>query len=139
MQWPPFLLASMVLLFFYFVYIILFLVYEKPSLFLSIYLVFHNVNGQVPIAVDMAKDSNGKDRDLKKRIENDYYFSCAIEECYASCKNIINELVNGEQEKRYPSYTCFTSPRLYLLNLGEILYLIHGVLDAVLFMLFSGS
>ncbi|XP_047089291.1 callose synthase 3-like [Lolium rigidum] len=65
MQWPPFLLASM-----------------------------------VPIAVDMAKDSNGKDRDLKKRIENDYYFSCAIEECYASCKNIINDLVHGEPEKR---------------------------------------
>jgi len=65
MQWPPFLLASM-----------------------------------VPIAVDMAKDSDGKDRDLKKRLENDYYFSCAIEECYASCKNIINELVHGEQEKR---------------------------------------
>ncbi|KAM0886388.1 hypothetical protein ACQ4PT_029729 [Festuca glaucescens] len=65
MQWPPFLLASM-----------------------------------VPIAVDMAKDSNGKDRDLKKRIENDYYFSCAIEECYASCKNIINDLVQGEPEKR---------------------------------------
>ncbi|KAM3316109.1 hypothetical protein ACQJBY_034311 [Aegilops geniculata] len=54
----------------------------------------------VPIAVDMAKDSNGKDRDLKKRIENDYYFSCAIKECYASCKNIINDLVHGEQEKR---------------------------------------
>ncbi|KAM0872122.1 hypothetical protein ACQ4PT_038938 [Festuca glaucescens] len=65
MQWPPFLLASM-----------------------------------VPIAVDMAKDSSGKDRDLKKRIENDYYFSCAIEECYASCKNIINDLVQGEPEKR---------------------------------------
>uniref|UniRef100_A0A8I6XQA4 1,3-beta-glucan synthase n=1 Tax=Hordeum vulgare subsp. vulgare TaxID=112509 RepID=A0A8I6XQA4_HORVV len=54
----------------------------------------------VPIAVDMAKDSNGKDRDLKKRIENDYYFSCAIKECYASCKNIINDLVHGEPEKR---------------------------------------
>ncbi|CAM0870224.1 unnamed protein product [Alopecurus aequalis] len=65
MQWPPFLLASM-----------------------------------VPIAVDMAKDSNGDNRDLKKRIGNDYYFSCAIEECYASCKNIINDLVHGEQEKR---------------------------------------
>ncbi|XP_010229272.1 callose synthase 3 [Brachypodium distachyon] len=64
MQWPPFLLASM-----------------------------------VPIAVDMAKDSNGKDRDLKKRLENDYYFRCAIKECYASFKNIINDLVQGEQEK----------------------------------------
>lgn len=48
----------------------------------------------------MAKDSNGKDRDLKKRLDNDYYFTCAIEECYASFKNIINDLVQGEQEKR---------------------------------------
>ncbi|CAN6285848.1 unnamed protein product [Urochloa humidicola] len=55
---------------------------------------------KIPIAVDMAKDSNGKDRDLKKRIDNDYYFSCAIEECYASFKNIINNLVQGEPEKR---------------------------------------
>jgi hypothetical protein len=34
------------------------------------------------------------------------------------------------------------SPRFYLLNLGEIVYLIQWctwILDAVLFMLFSGS
>ncbi|KAK3150352.1 hypothetical protein QOZ80_3AG0232130 [Eleusine coracana subsp. coracana] len=55
---------------------------------------------KIPIAVDMAKDSNGKDHDLKKRLENDYYFSCAIEECYASFKNIIRDLVQGEPEKR---------------------------------------
>jgi len=55
---------------------------------------------KIPIAVDMAKDSNGKDRDLKKRLDNDYYFSCAIEECYKSFKNIINGLVQGEPEKR---------------------------------------
>ncbi|OEL22051.1 Callose synthase 4 [Dichanthelium oligosanthes] len=55
---------------------------------------------KIPIAVDMAKDSNGKDRDLKKRIDNDYYFKCAIEECYASFKNLIKVLVQGEPEKR---------------------------------------
>uniref|UniRef100_A0A0D9VP13 1,3-beta-glucan synthase n=1 Tax=Leersia perrieri TaxID=77586 RepID=A0A0D9VP13_9ORYZ len=55
---------------------------------------------KIPIAVDMAKDSNGKDRDLKKRLDNDYYFKCAIEECYASFKNIINDLVQGVPEKR---------------------------------------
>uniref|UniRef100_M8CWL7 1,3-beta-glucan synthase n=1 Tax=Aegilops tauschii TaxID=37682 RepID=M8CWL7_AEGTA len=93
-QWPPFLLASMVLLCFYFVYFISNL-WEATLIPFYLY-----ANGQVPIAVDMAKDSNGKDRDLKKRIENDYYFSCAIKECYASCKNIINDLVHGEQEKR---------------------------------------
>ena len=59
-----------------------------------------NIKCQIPIAVDMAKDSNHKDQDLKKRFDNDYYFSCAIEECYASFKNIIMDLVHGEQEKR---------------------------------------
>ncbi|MCH79276.1 callose synthase 3-like, partial [Trifolium medium] len=32
---------------------------------------------KIPIALDMAKDSNGKDRELRKRIEFDNYMSCA--------------------------------------------------------------
>ncbi|KAJ0771630.1 putative 1,3-beta-glucan synthase [Helianthus annuus] len=64
-QWPPFLLASM-----------------------------------IPIALDMAKDSNGKDRELKKRIENDSYMSCAVRECYASFHNIIKFLVRGSRERK---------------------------------------
>ncbi|KAI3705428.1 hypothetical protein L1987_75665 [Smallanthus sonchifolius] len=64
-QWPPFLLASM-----------------------------------IPIALDMAKDSNGKDRELKKRIENDNYMSCAVRECYATFRNIIKFLVRGSREKK---------------------------------------
>ncbi|MFS7956842.1 putative 1,3-beta-glucan synthase [Helianthus anomalus] len=64
-QWPPFLLASM-----------------------------------IPIALDMAKDSNGKDRELKKRIENDSYMSCAVRECYASFRNIIKFLVRGSRERK---------------------------------------
>ncbi|KAD5961615.1 hypothetical protein E3N88_13088 [Mikania micrantha] len=64
-QWPPFLLASM-----------------------------------IPIALDMAKDSNGNDRELKKRIENDNYMSCAVCECYASFRSIINFLVRGRREKK---------------------------------------
>jgi callose synthase len=47
----------------------------------------------------MAKDSTGKDRELKKRIDNDDYMSCAVRECYASFKNIINFLVQGKREK----------------------------------------
>lgn len=47
----------------------------------------------------MAKDSNGKDKELKKRIEADNYMSCAVRECYASVKNIIKFLVQGDQEK----------------------------------------
>ncbi|GMP68142.1 hypothetical protein CsSME_00027861 [Camellia sinensis var. sinensis] len=36
---------------------------------------------KIPIALDMAKDNNGKDRELKKRIEADDYMSCAVREC----------------------------------------------------------
>uniref|UniRef100_A0AAU6MVC4 1,3-beta-glucan synthase n=1 Tax=Paeonia lactiflora TaxID=35924 RepID=A0AAU6MVC4_PAELC len=55
---------------------------------------------KIPIALDMAKDSNGKDRELKKKIEADNYMSCAIRECYASFKNIIKFLVLRDHEKR---------------------------------------
>ncbi|XP_011086981.1 callose synthase 1 [Sesamum indicum] len=54
---------------------------------------------KLPIALDMAKDSNGRDRELNKRLNTDIYMRCAIRECYASCKNIINFLVLGEREK----------------------------------------
>lgn len=47
----------------------------------------------------MAKDSNGRDRELNKRLNSDIYMRCAIRECYLSCKNIINVLVLGEREK----------------------------------------
>ncbi|XP_059651785.1 callose synthase 2-like [Cornus florida] len=53
---------------------------------------------KLPIALDMAKDSNGRDRELKKRLNADNYMLCAVRECYASCKNIINYLVLGERE-----------------------------------------
>ncbi|KAI9398697.1 hypothetical protein POPTR_003G214200v4 [Populus trichocarpa] len=53
---------------------------------------------KIPIALDMAKDSNGKDKELKKRIEADNYMSCAVCECYASFKNIIKFLVQGRPE-----------------------------------------
>lgn len=47
----------------------------------------------------MAKDSNGKDKELKKRIAADNYMSCAVHECYASFRNIIKFLVQGDREK----------------------------------------
>ncbi|KAL4565125.1 hypothetical protein LXL04_029210 [Taraxacum kok-saghyz] len=56
--------------------------------------------GRIPIAFDMARDSNGKDRELKKRIENDTYMSCAVRECYASFRNIIKFLVSGRREQK---------------------------------------
>ena len=48
----------------------------------------------------MAKDSSGKDNELKKRIAGDYYMSCAVRECYASFKSIINKMVQGDREKK---------------------------------------
>ncbi|KAG1359509.1 putative Callose synthase 3 [Cocos nucifera] len=54
---------------------------------------------KIPIALDMAKDSDGKDHELQKRIESDNYMFCAVRECYASFKNIIKYLVDGDREK----------------------------------------
>jgi callose synthase len=56
---------------------------------------------KIPIALDMAKDSNQKEStELKKRLNTDSYMHCAVRECYASCKNIINFLVLGQREKK---------------------------------------
>ncbi|KAK1611629.1 hypothetical protein QYE76_035302 [Lolium multiflorum] len=54
---------------------------------------------KIPIALDMAADSGGRDHDLNKRMGSDPYFSYAIRECYVSFKNIINTLVFGRREK----------------------------------------
>lgn len=54
---------------------------------------------KIPIALDMAKDSNGKDKELIKRIGGDHYMSCAVRECYASFKSIIKFMVQGDNEK----------------------------------------
>lgn len=54
---------------------------------------------KLPIALDMAKDCNGRDRELNKRLNADSYMCSAIRECYASCKSIINVLVLGEREQ----------------------------------------
>ncbi|CAN6245484.1 unnamed protein product [Urochloa humidicola] len=54
---------------------------------------------KIPIALDMAADSGGKDRDLNKRMRSDPYFTYAIKECYASFKNIIYALVIGPRER----------------------------------------
>ncbi|KAF6151837.1 hypothetical protein GIB67_010411 [Kingdonia uniflora] len=54
---------------------------------------------KIPIALDMAKDSNGQDQELKKRLNKDNYMYCAVRECYASFQNVINFLVQGDREK----------------------------------------
>ncbi|KAJ3672326.1 hypothetical protein LUZ60_007047 [Juncus effusus] len=55
---------------------------------------------KIPIALDMASDSDGNNRDLKKRLKNDPYMLFAIKECYKSFKNIIFSLVIGACERR---------------------------------------
>ncbi|PWA95086.1 hypothetical protein CTI12_AA037200 [Artemisia annua] len=57
---------------------------------------------KLPIALDMAKDSKGKEldhdheRELQKRLNADGYMLCAVKEWYASCKNIFDYLILGE-------------------------------------------
>jgi hypothetical protein len=75
---------------------------------------------QIPIALDMAADSGGKDRDLKKRMKSDPYFIYAIKECYASFKNIIYALVIGPQEREYASILSYFIT-LFILNIIFIL------------------
>jgi callose synthase len=48
----------------------------------------------------MAKDSNRRDRELRKRLEADSYMFDAVRECYALLKSIIKYLVLGEDETR---------------------------------------
>uniref|UniRef100_A0A6N2KJI9 1,3-beta-glucan synthase n=2 Tax=Salix viminalis TaxID=40686 RepID=A0A6N2KJI9_SALVM len=55
---------------------------------------------KIPIALDMAKDSNRNDRELKNRLASDIYMHCAVRECYASFRSIIDFLVQGEHEKQ---------------------------------------
>jgi len=47
----------------------------------------------------MARDSNGRDSELRKRLKEDKYINYAVCECYASFKNIISLLVLREREK----------------------------------------
>ncbi|XP_074292590.1 callose synthase 3-like [Silene latifolia] len=54
---------------------------------------------KIPIALDMAKDSTGKDKELMKRIFSDPYMPSAVRECYASFKSIIRFMVQGRAEK----------------------------------------
>ncbi|KAL8193281.1 hypothetical protein R6Q57_026862 [Mikania cordata] len=57
--------------------------------------------GKIHITLDMATNSNGYDRELKKRMENDNYMSCAVRECYSSSRNIIKFLVHGPRETMF--------------------------------------
>ncbi|GJR60200.1 retrovirus-related pol polyprotein from transposon TNT 1-94 [Tanacetum coccineum] len=55
---------------------------------------------KIPIALDMAKENNDRDRELEKRIENDIYMCCAVIECYSSFRYVIKFLVCGSRKKK---------------------------------------
>ncbi|KAK9078560.1 hypothetical protein SSX86_002617 [Deinandra increscens subsp. villosa] len=55
--------------------------------------------GKIPVALDMARNSHGRDRELKMRMMNDKYMSCAVREGYVSFRNIVKFLVQGTREK----------------------------------------
>ncbi|KAL4186373.1 hypothetical protein AMTRI_Chr09g13790 [Amborella trichopoda] len=55
---------------------------------------------KIPIALDMAKDSDDKDRELMKRVLRDNYMLWAVRECYASFKSIMKHLVVRQWEKK---------------------------------------
>lgn len=110
-QWPPFLLASKVS------YLL------NDFLFMNTknMLTFQPFDLQLPIALDMAKDSKGKDRDrereLQKRLNADGYMLCAVQECYATCQNILYHLVLGEYEKEYVNHHL----SLFIVDLSYVL------------------
>ncbi|XP_078440418.1 callose synthase 3-like [Wolffia australiana] len=54
---------------------------------------------KIPIAIDMTKDSSGKEAELRRRILADDYMLHAVRECYESFKLIIKHMVLGEREK----------------------------------------
>ena len=60
------------------------------------------------MALQMVKDSNGRDSELKMRLKVDNYMNAAVRECYATFKNVINSLVLGEREKVWVCYIWYT-------------------------------
>ncbi|KAL8210472.1 hypothetical protein R6Q57_004909 [Mikania cordata] len=56
--------------------------------------------GKIPVALDIVTSSHGFAHELKKKMENDKYMSCAVRECYASFRFIIEILVQGKREKK---------------------------------------
>ncbi|RVW60252.1 putative callose synthase 8 [Vitis vinifera] len=51
-------------------------------------------------ALNMARDFEGKDEYLFRKIRKDHHMYCAVKECYESLKLILETLVVGDKEKR---------------------------------------
>lgn len=75
---------------------------------------------QIPIALDMAAQFRTRDSDLWKRICADEYMKCAVIECYESFKNVLNELVVGENENRF-SFLYYLFPFYYHVSMNLVI------------------
>lgn len=53
---------------------------------------------KIPLALGMARECIGKDRELKKKLNADIYMFSAVRECYLSFKNIVKYMVDGPLE-----------------------------------------
>ncbi|CAL9759672.1 unnamed protein product [Musa acuminata subsp. burmannicoides] len=97
---------------------------------------------KIPIALDMAKDSYGKDRELKKRITGDTYMNCAVKECYASFKSIINGLVDDDSREKEVVNNIFSKvdelvheERLQELNMSHLPSLCNKFIELIKFLM----
>ncbi|KAE9618026.1 putative 1,3-beta-glucan synthase [Lupinus albus] len=62
---------------------------------------------KIPIAIDMAKDfKKEEDADLFKKIMSDEYMHSAVVECYETLKDIIQELLLDDKDKRIVTKIC---------------------------------
>lgn len=71
---------------------------EQEQTFLSE--VIQAVVKNLALVIFLANDSNGKDRELRKKLHADRYMLSAVCECYASFRNIVKYLVEGDVEKK---------------------------------------
>lgn len=62
---------------------------------------------KIPIALDMAKDFKKKgDKELINKIRHDKYMISAVIECYETLRDILNELLTDQNEKRSIKKIC---------------------------------
>ncbi|XP_020081166.1 callose synthase 7-like, partial [Ananas comosus] len=54
---------------------------------------------KIPIALNMAKDFKGTDKELIKKIERDNYMLYAVIECYESLRDILTDLFTDQHDK----------------------------------------
>lgn len=92
---------------------------------------------QLSMAMNMARDFDGKEMHLYKKLQKDKYMYYAVKECYDLLKNVLDIIIVGDREKRYtiglfmssviPSFFLFVNVYLYLFGHRVLSKLIHEV------------